>query len=434
MNSRALVKTSDKGIFKRGNRYVVLYRDPLGKQRKQAARTLAEARTLRATLTADIKRGEYRELSRTTFVEFAPGWAKQYAGATNRGVGEGTRQDYAAALGLDAKTFEPLSPTKRAVAFFGRMRLTAIELRHVKQYVAELEAEGLSPASVAKYVAPLRVLFGDALGDGLIRVNPTAGLRLSRRRREDNSEGEEAGAEQVKALSEEDLQAFLAAVDSTWRLFFEFLSQSGLRIGEAIELRHSDLEGCWLHVQRRYYRGKVGLPKGRKKRRVRLTEDMARKLWQLRKDTHAGSGDLMFPAGKGGRIWPSNLLTRTVKPAAVRVGLGEMVKTADGERAESWVGCHTFRHTAATRLFRGYWDDDVEGYVGAWNAAQVCKFLGHTDPGFTLRTYVHLLPEDLPEPVFGGIKGASQPTEIGRNDEASEAPDSAQNLAVVRAV
>jgi hypothetical protein len=29
----------------------------------------------------------------------------------------------------------------------------------------------------------------------------------------------------------------------------------------------------------------------------------------------------------------------------------------------------------------------------------VQKFLGHSDPGFTLRTYVHLLPGDLPEPL-----------------------------------
>ena len=31
----------------------------------------------------------------------------------------------------------------------------------------------------------------------------------------------------------------------------------------------------------------------------------------------------------------------------------------------------------------------------------VSVFLGHSDPCFTLRTYVHLLPEDLPEVPFG---------------------------------
>ena len=52
------------------------------------------------------------------------------------------------------------------------------------------------------------------------------------------------------------------------------------------------------------------------------------------------------------------------------------------------------------------------------NVAQVAAWLGHTDPAFTLRTYVHLLPEDLPEPDFRAGVGnarATQATEINRN-------------------
>ena len=83
----------------------------------------------------------------------------------------------------------------------------------------------------------------------------------------------------------------------------------------------------------------------------------------------------------------------------------------------SWVGFHTFRHTCLTQLFRS-----------GWNAAQVCKFAGHSDAGFTLRTYVHLLDEDLPTPgvldsieqATGGDRGATQASETGRNDEAAE--------------
>jgi hypothetical protein len=86
-------------------------------------------------------------------------------------------------------------------------------------------------------------------------------------------------------------------------------------------------------------------------------------------------------------------MSRKLKPAAVEVGLGEWVtrKRRRGSRrvAETWVGFHTFRHTCATMLFRN-----------GWNAVQVQKFLGHADPGFTLSTYVHLLPEDLPDPGF----------------------------------
>ena len=60
---RRLVKTATPGIYKRGNRYVVRLRGPDGRHRKHAARTLAEARDLKATLTADVRRGEYRQHS-----------------------------------------------------------------------------------------------------------------------------------------------------------------------------------------------------------------------------------------------------------------------------------------------------------------------------------------------------------------------------------
>jgi hypothetical protein len=49
----------------------------------------------------------------------------------------------------------------------------------------------------------------------------------------------------------------------------------------------------------------------------------------------------------------------------------------------------TLRHTCTSILFR-------RGY----NAKQVQVWLGHHSAAFTLATYVHLLPEDLPEPDF----------------------------------
>jgi hypothetical protein len=45
-----------------------------------------EARELKATLTADVKRGEYRALSRITFAEYAAEWIASYTGRTSRGI------------------------------------------------------------------------------------------------------------------------------------------------------------------------------------------------------------------------------------------------------------------------------------------------------------------------------------------------------------
>jgi hypothetical protein len=55
----------------------------------------------------------------------------------------------------------------------------------------------------------------------------------------------------------------------------------------------------------------------------------------------------------------------------------------------------------------------------------VQHWLGHHSPAFTLAVYVHLLPDDLPDPAFldtlaGGNKGATRATETRRNDGGAE--------------
>src|SRR5436190_21702946 len=289
--STPLVKTATPGIYRRGGRYVVTFRDLSGKQRKKAARTLAEARALKGQLTADVRRGEYRGLKKVTFADYAPRWIANYGGRTDRGIGAGTRADYRAALGLDEEGTPLRDKAGRelgAVGFFRRTPLAAVDVGMVKEYAAELSGRGLEPASVRKLVAPVKCLFADALEEGLIRSNPATGLRL----RLNGNADEEHGEEEVKALTEEELGALLGKLDPRHRFFFRFLAETGLRISEAVEVRHGDVDGTWLRVDRRFYRGKVRLPKGRKKRSVRLSRELAQELWALRKDTHAG--DLIF--------------------------------------------------------------------------------------------------------------------------------------------
>jgi integrase len=120
----------------------------------------------------------------------------------------------------------------------------------------------------------------------------------------------------------------------------------------------------------------------------------------------AADDELVFTTG-GKRIDPSNLMSRVLKPAAVEAGLG-VWRIENGERrSESWIGFHTLRHTCATLLF-----------ASGWNAKQVQRWLGHHKASFTLDTYVHLLPDDLPEPPAIGCD--SNATQTGRNGPSRE--------------
>jgi integrase len=217
----------------------------------------------------------------------------------------------------------------------------------------------------------VRALLADAHEDGLIRGNPAAGIRIVQRVEDDGGEPE------AKALTEDELRALLAEIPDEWRVFFELLAHTGLRIGEAVALTWADVDfgKRRLHVRRRLYRGRFDAPKSRYGCRVvPLTEGLGRALWPLRGT--ASDGAPVFSTRDGTYLDPSNVAARVLKPAAKRAGL-------------PWAGFHTLRHTCATMLFRH-----------GLNAKQVQMWLGHHSPAFTLATYVHLLPDDLPDPGF----------------------------------
>ena len=247
---RPLVKTSKPGIYRRGGQFVVVYRDPSGKQRKKAAPTMKAAVEVKKKEEGAVANGEWRETSRATFADFARDWIGSYGGRTRRGIEEDTRASYQASLEADA------------IPYFGKTRLTAITAQDVKRFAVHVADRGVSAATVQRAVAPVRCLLADAHEAGLIRSNPAAGLRLAlppSTRRSNVSETEDDEGE-VKALSDAELALLLGETPDEWELLFEFLSEAGLRIGEAAELRRRDvdLEQRWLHVRRRYYGGKIG--------------------------------------------------------------------------------------------------------------------------------------------------------------------------------
>jgi integrase len=354
-----LERTNVPGVYRRGSRYVVAYRDPSGTQRRRTAKTLAEARALKAELTTDVHRGEYREQSRLTLAEYAAEWLRTYTGRTSRGIRQTTLDEYAADL------------RGHILPVLGRRLLSDIEPRDVKILAADLAAGGRRPATVRAIMSPVKALFATALEDGLIRINPCAGMRLP---------GGTTPDRHARALTEDELAALLAESPVEWRVLIRFLSQTGLRTSEMRALRWSDidLESRRVRVRRRFYKGVEDAPKSRYAvRDVPISKTFADEMrGYRRRSDYPADGDLVFCTKLGTTLDSQNFLNRVVRPAAIRAGV-------------PWAGVHTLRHTCASMLFRS-----------GWNAKHVQMLLGHHSPAFTLSTYVHLMPDDLPEPVF----------------------------------
>jgi integrase len=294
------------------------------------------------------------------FSDHWPNWIEHYSGRTGGGFRETTRAEYRRDL------------KKEAEPFFGRMKLAEIEPRHIKEWLTGLAGRGLSASTIRGILAPLRAMLAEASEEGLIRSNPAAGVRVPSLAK--------TAEQKDKALTVDEVQRLRAVITKEEDLLLvDFLIVTGLRISEAIALNLGDVDlgRCWVAVTKRFYKG-FDAPKTRYGRRdVPITPELGQRVWELRKARpNASDEDPLFVSPKGRRLDYANAYNRIIKPAMRKAGI-------------TWGGAHRLRHTAATHLVRS----------GA-SANQAQLWLGHHDPGFTARTYVHLGTSDLPDPAI----------------------------------
>ncbi len=166
-----------------------------------------------------------------------------------------------------------------------------------------------------------------------------------------------------------------------------FAALSGLRLGEVLALRDTDVdleEGCVL-VMRSARKGVEGRTKTRKRRRVYLC---ARALKAVREQLLArrpNEHGLVFPSPRSDSVWNSDnfradVFAKAVKRAAATAPPG---RRADLERLDF----HDLRHTFASLMIA----------AGA-NPLQLAEALGHSDqngrpdPTLVWKRYGHLYP------------------------------------------
>lgn len=375
-----LMKTKHPGVYRRGTRYAYVYRVE-GRQRWGSADTLDEARRLKRQAEADADRGDLVDLPNVRFGDYARDWIRVYQGRTSRGFRESTRRAYTQML------------EQRLIPYFDgvrRLRLGEIQPRDVKACVRWLVEQPdprtgrlLGKSTIRQHVAVLRALLGDAMEEGVIRTNPAKGVRVV------VPEGDGTGRpvpEERRAMTAAELRLVLEALPADWRLMFEFLAHTGLRIGECFEVRWGrdlilDAEQPYLRLRWQFADGRVCEPKTRYGRRdIPLSPGLVRK---LRLVEPAGSdGQLVFASSFGTRLNRHNLYRDVLGPAVRSVGL-------------PWVTFHTFRHTCASLLFAA-----AEHGGGGKNVKQVQEWLGHHSPAYTLAQYVHLVDAGVGEASF----------------------------------
>jgi integrase len=85
---------------------------------------------------------------------------------------------------------------------------------------------------------------------------------------------------------------------------------------------------------------------------------------------------LLLVTGENGRLYSGDLFNKVIWQGAFRAAGLDYRKRADG--------MHALRHFHASVLL-----------ANGVSIKELADYLGHTDPGFTLRTYTHLVPSSF---------------------------------------
>jgi len=120
---------------------------------------------------------------------------------------------------------------KHIMPWFGPMRMNEIMASHVREWVSDLQAKGVSPATIQKVRFILSAIFTAALND-VTYLHPCRGVKTPT-----------VPKKPLKIITPEQFDAIYTTIpDATLRLLVETDIETGLRWGELTELRVSDLD------------------------------------------------------------------------------------------------------------------------------------------------------------------------------------------------
>jgi integrase len=349
-----------------GRRWRVRYADPGGRERSRSFKRRADAEKYMVDVAADVQRGTYTDPAsgKITLRRYGEGWlAAQTSDQATRDNAERRLRLHVYPV-LGDKTLGQLAGSPSTV----------------QAWVRGLK---LAPTTAGGVLALLSSVLGAAVDDGLISRNPCRARSVR---------APSAPRRKIVPWSASQADAVRDALPARYQALADVGRGLGLRQGEAFGLSADDIDFLRrvVHIRRQVKRLGNKLvfapPKRGKDRDVPLPGSVG-----MRLSAHIAS----FPPEDVTLPW----LVATAQPVTVRLLFTTVAGHAISRTpfvAKSWHpalrragvpvtrenGFHALRHHFASVLLH-------EGV----DIAALASYLGHQDPGFTLRTYVHLMPD-----------------------------------------
>jgi integrase len=253
---------------------------------------------------------------------------------------------------------------KWIIPYLGRKRLREITRETIDNYSARIRVDGAGPPTINRALGVLQGVFHRAVKWRRLSWNPVVGVRRVAHSR----------AETIDARTPETIEMIRRCLDQQNAVLVSVLAYEGLRPAEAYALIWGDViddrgkPRKRLRVERAISGDEVSTTKSERGREPDLFKPVARELLELylaggRPDPSA----LVFPDSRGGHLRRQNWRRRVWIPALKRARV-------------PYFRSYDLRPTCATLLL----------YEGR-TLNEVAEHLGHADPGFTARTYAHVM-------------------------------------------
>lgn len=383
--------------FGTGMRYRARYIGPDGSEKSKSFPDKQKRRAEQwlANIEADMSRGDYiaPDAGKITFEQYAKQWmATQVTDPSTRELVE-------------------IRLRLHAIPYLGTRPMGSFTPSHLRLWLRTLEERGLSAAYRRGIFAHVSGVFTAAVEDRIMRVNPCR-ARSVRAPRID--------PRKVKPWPVQRVMAVRAALPERYQALIEPAAGCGLRQGEIFGLAVEDVDflGGIVHVVRQvkllHNRPVFAPPKSGKERDVPLPESVAFALADHLSRYPAKEVTLPWKSLDGPPVTASLIFYGpeglSLNRNRFNAGVWRPTLRAVGVATGRENGMHALRHFYASVLL------DAGESIKA-----LSEYLGHHDPGFTLRTYTHLMPSSE-------TRTRAAVDRVFKNDDvADDGPETAQD-------
>jgi len=301
---------------------------------------------------------ENKTVTAATFEEYANTWMTFTIPAICK---PSTEKDYRSIL------------DNHVLPVFGNKPVTEIKRLMIKKFLMGKIKSGFASSTVSHMKSCIGGTLNVVVDDGVLIANPAH--RLGKIFKKKNNQDD------IQPYSRDELASLLDSFQTNFPYHYPqalTLARTGMRLGEALALQWDDIdfEGRFITIQRTFSRGKIGLPKNGKRRRI----DMSKQLTRVLKDTRHQRKIETIKRGWG-KIPKWVFVSNVGTPLDINHWRKRIFYKAIEKVKLRKIRVHDIRHTYASLLIQA-----------GESLAYVRDQLGHHSISVTVDIYGHLTP------------------------------------------